>query len=130
MSARIEAATKAGMRHYGYTDEQITAAEQPIVHGDECEFYAGVGWSCIREDGKPIHAETVELSQEFEMAEVHIEAADAVMFNDEAVAGRWFRCSSRNQTAHDAGQDRRAHLETQARPLRPEQPRRHYQGDS
>jgi hypothetical protein len=75
--SREEAATKAGMRHYGYTDEQIAFAEQPEVHAEECEFIEQVGWQCISEDGKPIHPESVELNAEFEMAQVHIEAADA-----------------------------------------------------
>lgn len=53
--------THAIMRHYGYTDDQILAAEVPANHEALGCQRAGWDWDCTDEDGKPLHPDHDEL---------------------------------------------------------------------
>jgi len=77
------------MRHYGYTDDQIVAAEES-QHRPECEFTEH-GWECFDENLHPYHHDRDELEEtaEFVMWVLeHAALADAIGPQPERTAGQ------------------------------------------
>ncbi|MCD4535662.1 hypothetical protein LRP67_16335 [Nocardioides sp. cx-169] len=62
-AALAEEIVRDRMRHYGYTEERLAAAEN-IDHQDEgCTYEGFVGWTCVDEDDQPIHPDRDELER-------------------------------------------------------------------